>query len=156
MLILRSHAYAVRFLEFYPESGQYTEISTELGHEAEKSKAPKFETNGVYDFLSHQLVALYTFNGRMFLSIAEHVIPVNDIVSFELNAQGIISTFHLATARSTYSLRYKNSSDQLFEDDLTPFIEAEDFDFGLFIKNILVDQERQARLLDCWGNESHP
>jgi hypothetical protein len=40
-----------------------------------------------------------------------------------------------------------------FENDWTPMIEDEHFDFGLFLENLSSDPKRQKRLWDRWKNE---
>ncbi len=35
----------------------------------------------------------------------------------------------------------------MIKDDPTPFVDEEDFDFGLFLSNVAKDESRQRRLL---------
>ena len=148
MLILESHSYYARLLEFDHKSCQYKEVS----RDSVKLNAQELKVHGAYEFLDNKLVAIYVSNGIMLLRISKDIIPVNDIISFEFNSKGINSTIYIRYNDSVLSLKYKNSTDQMIEDDFTPFVEKEHFDFGLYIKNLISDKGRKIRLLDIWGS----
>jgi hypothetical protein len=52
--------------------------------------------------------------------------------------------------KSVSELEYELLNDGPIPGDLTPFIDDEDFDFGLFVSNISKDQDRREVLL---GND---
>ena len=148
MLILSSHSHYTRLLEFFHESGTYKETS----RDAIQLNGDKLKLNGVYDFLNKKLVVVYVSDGILFLRVANESIPVENITCFELNSKGVNSTLHVRYNNSTLSLDYKNSTDKMIEDDFTPFVEEEHFDFGLFVKNMISTRERRKAALSTWGN----
>ncbi len=56
----------------------------------------------------------------------------------------------LENGNEVMSVIYRDGLKDWIENDPTPMIEKEDFDFGLFVKNALSDKDRQRRLLRTW------
>ena len=152
MLILHSLYRYAYLLEFSHESGEYREI-TRNAVESMESTSKEFHLNGLYAFLDNKLVAIYVTNGVLFLRIADLIIPAEDIIRVERKATGLYSPLFIHQKNSTAILNYTNETDQMIEDDPTPFVEEEHFDFGLFVKNLLSDTNRQKRCLCGWGNQ---
>ena len=110
-------------------------------------KAP-LKTDGVFAILSTVFVALYCFSQQLFLRIGDDCIPLTSdlvvTVSGDINSRKLrVEKAGVVVAHIDYTL---DVSDQ-FPNDPTPFVEDEDFDFGLFVSNISKNSERQRVLL---------
>lgn len=86
---------------------------------------------------------------QLFLRVGSQCVPLKDDVEItvdELTAADRILTITKA-GRTIATLRYAIDLTQKFDFDLTPGVEDEDFDFGLFVYNIHKSDERQRILL---------
>ncbi|WP_297891177.1 hypothetical protein [Shewanella sp.] len=111
------------------------------------SKAPS-STDGIFALLSVVFVALYKFGQELFIRIGDQCIPLTDDVVVSVsgdakNKQLTVEKSGQVIARINYALDVSKK----FPDDPTPFIEDEDFDFGLFISNISKNDARKRVLL---------
>ncbi len=114
---------------------------------------PNIEINGVFDFLSGALVALYADAGHMILRIGSKVIPFEK--GLEIVVNGEKSNRRLTVNQNgteLASLRYSISETPAFDDDYTAFVDNENFDFGQFVANIASNIERQRVALENWMN----
>jgi hypothetical protein len=147
VLILQSKSTYVRLLELNLINGIYRETRRALIEGA----YPKIKINGVFDFLSRVLVALYAIAGCLILRIGNEVIPLDIGVEVIVNGD---SGSRLLTinkdGNEVVSLIYTISDASVFSDGLTPFVENEDFDFGLFVANVAADSGRRCVVLENW------
>ena len=147
MLWLRSNHSFTTLLELDPVSGNNREVSSsDLA-----DKGPE-RINGFFDFLDGTLVALYALYGNLILRVGTEVIPLVDGVNVALESG--ISNHTLIVKhgeRELASLTYSPTDDQKIKNDPTPFIEDEDFDFGLFVKNIASNHDRRRVVLENWS-----
>jgi hypothetical protein len=92
---------------------------------------------------------LYRWQGELRVRIDDGLpIPVIRTLSVSLVRSGREARFSLhKSGDAIVSFQYQLPSDVVnIEDDPTPCIEAEDFDFFLFIRNVLTDPSRQDRM----------
>lgn len=147
VLILQSKSTYVRLLELNLINGIYRETRRALI----EGKYPKIKINGVFDFLSGVLVALYAIAGCLILRIGNEVIPLDIGVGVIVNGD---SGTRLLTinqdGNEVVSLIYTIPDASVFSDGLTPFVENEDFDFGLFVANVASDSGRRCVVLENW------
>ncbi|WP_162655987.1 hypothetical protein [Tuwongella immobilis] len=90
---------------------------------------------------------LYRWCGMLYLQIADLQLPMDRHV-VELRSDNINRTLRvLADGAVVCELRYNvQPLDPPLLDDPTPFIEDEDFDFGLLLANVSQDNTRQQRM----------
>ncbi|MFZ6775049.1 hypothetical protein ACO0LB_20320 [Undibacterium sp. SXout7W] len=147
VLTLQSKKTYFRLLELNCEDGSCRETT----RRAIDGKFLPIKINGVFDFLSEILVALYVSNGAIFLKIGNIVIQIVNGVTVVLDRDKMASTLTVVHgSRVLASLSYVCSVDEKIKDDPTPFIEDEDFDFGLFLKNVISSRERIKVLQENW------
>ena len=150
MLTLQSKNTYSRLLELSYEDGSYREAR----RVAVNGVLPTLKINGVFDFLNGILVALYAFGGNLFLRIGDDVIQILGDVRVELEQNGFQSKLTvMRDGRALVLLNYPKSASGKIKDDPTPFVDDEDFDFGLFVKNLVSDPKRRNVALENWGEE---
>lgn len=92
-------------------------------------------------------VCLYRERGRLHLRIGAVDSEITDDTSAEL-AQGKVSVLTLSRhAVGCFRWMYKRPVvEPPLDIDPTPFVEEEDFDFGLFVRNVMANPERRQRI----------
>ena len=151
MIWLQSHELYDSLVEYNHSDGSFTEISrkSNLGNIATLSFI-----NGVYSILSSTFVAIYRFEGQLFIRIGDNCIPLSDevVVSVrgENNARELLI---LEAGKEVCKINYELDASRWFEDDPTPFIDEETFDFGLFLSNISKSESRKRIIEERWRSE---
>lgn len=105
-------------------------------------------TDGIFSILSAVFVALYKFDQGLFVRIGDQCIPLADdvIVTVSGNVNNRLLTVKKAGKEIVHFCYVLDGSKEI-SDDPTPFIEDEDFDFGLFVSNISTNEKRKRILL---------
>lgn len=110
------------------------------------SSVPFGETVGWFSFLDGVCVVLYVDGrGQFRLRIGAQEIAVDDSVKVEWARREQRSVLVVKSGKACLELSYPNVPPRS-DADLTPFVEAADDDFGLFIFQVLGDPERMARV----------
>ncbi|MDN5205232.1 hypothetical protein QQ008_27865 [Fulvivirgaceae bacterium BMA10] len=104
------------------------------------------EEKGLYAYLGDNLVFFYRLNDNLYLSIDYDNILIDDRVEILLlkkkESQYVLSVKILD--QILYNIEYSFIKEKyFFEDDTTGFIEEEDFNFGLFLRNVVMNNERK-------------
>lgn len=105
-------------------------------------------TEGIFAILSAVFVALYKFGQGLFIRIGDQCIPLTDDVV--VTVRGDVGKRLLTVEKAGKEIArfiYVLDSSKKFPDDPTPFIDDEDFDFGLFLSNISTSDKRKRVLL---------
>jgi hypothetical protein len=106
--------------------------------------------HGHYGLLGDTVVVLYRDGEDLLLRIGGTLVPVDDSVSIGYDRVGnrrLLEVTDNATGAVAARLAYTLPEPIVApEDDPTPFAEAEDFDFGLFIANVANDAERRSAI----------
>jgi hypothetical protein len=102
--------------------------------------------DGHYAYLGGVLVVLYRHGGGLWLRLGEQV---RDMESGQSEARWVkvgkgARLVLLDKAAEVAAVEYEPEPE--IEDDPTPFREAEDGDFGLFVANVLSDDLRRKRM----------
>jgi hypothetical protein len=147
MLILQSKSKYSRLLELNDADGTYRETQ----RVAIDGEFPKIKINGVFDLLNGTLVALYAVAGHIILRIGNKVIPLNKGIEVVVNGDPSNRLLRVnQSGDEVVSVRYSISDAPVFDDDPTPFVESEDFDFGLFAANLASNADRRSVALESW------
>lgn len=142
MSLLQSHEKSDRVAEFDPSSGKLEEFSR-----SKDLQRASQDPVGSYGKVGTKTVILYREGGNLLLRI--------DGRDFDL-AQHTVRITRIGSTRRVRLLRCLSTVSEWeyqvpvleppLSHDPTPFIEEEDFDYGLFLENISRDIARQSRL----------
>lgn len=163
-MIIGSFQLAREFAEFDPATGSFESFQTERA----EMEALRAQLQGRYEWLEDQLLVFYRNEGLLHLRIAQKDYCLGDDIESHLEknfADGLIQssprkvrTLVSAIARgyrrfgltknatALVSLKYKTPIESASPFDFTPFVEDEDFDFLLFVHNVLSDPERRRNI----------
>ena len=113
--------------------------------------APEFEapeaTEGFFAFLSSTFVALYRVGGELFLWVGSEVVHMADDVYVSVGGRAENRVLSVQKGgQKIISFKYSLDLSDRISEDPTPFIDDEDFDFGLFVANISQSEERKKIL----------
>ncbi len=106
------------------------------------------KTDGVFAMLASVLVALYKHGSELFVRVGNTTVRLEKDVIIRASGsppQRTLSVFK--SGKEVARLQYAIDSSLNISGDPTPFIDNEDFDFGLFVSNISLAPERQEVLL---------
>jgi hypothetical protein len=104
--------------------------------------------SGRYSIVDGEMCALYRLDNKLCLRVGEQTFEITDAVEARLNRQPDIHIFQLLS-NGNLLLEFTYSAPTLdvpLTDDPTPFVEEEDFDFPLFVNNVLHDTGRRQRI----------
>ena len=101
--------------------------------------------NGFFDEFPECCLAIFSQGKQIKLLINKTIFELDDktIVNIS-NKDGKRKLDIIKNGISIFNILYSLKNNNFFKDDLTAFIDKEDFDFGLFISNISKDPERKA------------
>lgn len=128
-------------------------LSTGETNFVSKSKHPELAsqpTSGWYSVVDNVMCRLYRKEGVLFLGVGKQTFKLLDDVGSRLIRGQDSSTFQLiSNGDLLFSFKYNLPKlDVPLKNDPTPFIEEEDFDFLLFVDNVLKDKARRQRIYD--------
>jgi len=118
--------------EYDPLTGAFTTFYRKAVPLRVSSAVPQ----GLFDILGDKRVLLYRLDGILYLDVGGKSMPMESLV-VELGPRGSTRTLRvlvkgIVAAEVTY--------------EPTPFIEDEDFDFGVLIANVSRDKRRQSEM----------
>lgn len=136
--------------------GKYAEFATlsfplyELNELSDYSSAKIGDQKvyGNYSKGNYGIATLFRHEGELYFSINEQFIQLVDAfgATHTLNAESSVLTIH-ANCRTIIEIPYvSKATSMVYEFDPTPFVEPEDFDFFLFVFNVLNDTGRRSRI----------
>ena len=137
MIWLRNSSVYMNVAEYDHDTGNFTIRSRDIEN-----------TDGSYEILSEKFVALYQFQEQIFIRLGDERILLDKSVKVDLF--GPVNNRRLTiekAGRKVAQLEYEVDTSDVIPDDITPYIEAEHFDFGLFLSNVSKDEIRQRVLL---------
>lgn len=135
-----------RVFDTLAEYDPTTRMLVTFSRAAEPERA-RSHVSGVFDYLGGKRLVLYRAGEDLWLDIDGMPIRI-DTIGIKVECRGeerllrAFSSDHLV-----FEVGYELPKlDPPIADDPTPFIDEEDFDFGLFLQNIARDKSRQARI----------
>ncbi len=137
-MLVASHDAWANLAEFDSVTGALREFA--------RGDVEEAAVQGHYARLSGTTAVLYWVSGSLWLRLGDVVRDVGgETVEVEWAASGGRASLSLAEdGEQVASVHY--TPGPYFEDDPTPAVKAEDFDFGLFVRNVLADPARRARI----------
>ncbi len=116
--------------------------------DSEEAREQFRKSNGVYVKIDDVFVAFYRVGLRLFFSVDEQVLPLDEGVTCSLKQERQMKTLSFFRSNKLiFSWTYVDPlPENWFENDPTPMVEQEDFDLGLLVRNVLSDQGRMKRI----------
>ncbi len=123
--------------EFDPESGRVQPLPRPDG-------LSPGGTDGWFAILGGVCVVFYRQAARLRLQIGGRTFDLDGDASVDWRVEDRTAVFTVTDESGQVMLRYTSgpSSGPWVSDDPTPFVEEEDWDLGLFISNVIFDEER--------------
>lgn len=143
-MLIESHDRFADVAHYEPESGRLVELSR--GEAAEQALAGP--VRGHYARLGGELAVFYRSGGSLWLRIGEHALVLGEGAVVRWENSGERSRLSLlADGNEVAAVEYSSPlCDADLVNDPTPFAEAEDWDFGLFIESVLTEDVRRRRI----------
>ncbi len=116
-----------------------------------RSELPSAHAQGVFAFLSKVFCAVFrSAEKQLALRIGDQQFSIDQISDIKVSGSTQNRLLHVKVySHPEITVRYAlNITD--VTDDLTPFVDLEDFDFGVFLVNVSTDPLRQMRLKESW------
>lgn len=127
--------------EFDPASNYFSELNR-----LEDKVPPDARFWGYFDKLGGQLLLLYRVGEELFLRHNNQDNRIDDDVSASFT-EGAMNRLLVTRGDETMvDITYPHPKEWRIPFDTTPFVEDEDFDFGLFIANVLTEPGRRRRV----------
>ena len=106
---------------------------------------------GIYDVFDDVLVAIYVSGSELFIRIGNQVIPVVEGVAARIYSTELSRRIEiLPGVGEAIGLDYSVGGDTFFLNQYLHAVDAEDFDMGFLIFNILNDRQRIANVKRVW------
>ena len=103
--------------------------------------------SGVFDYVGANRVLLFRLADVLYLQVDGHRMPMADLAIELRSVNGRRVLEVLSHGKNVLELTYDPPHlDPPLALDPTPFVEEEDFDFGLLLANVSRDRNRQARI----------
>lgn len=142
-MLVQSNDSFIRVGEFDPRNGTLVEFDRE--NASPELLASPLE--GHFSILSGKRVVFFRSEDRLWLSIEDEVWDMTDGHEVEWETLGGSSLLRIRQGKDdAFEVRYEPGPETgpPLDDDPTPFVAQEDWDFGLFIHNVLSNPQRSA------------
>lgn len=104
------------------------------------------QTDGFFSILSQVFCAIFRSGNQLHFRIGDKQFELTEGVEIAVNG-ALEKRFLSVRRRGSPEIEFEYSlSSFAIDGDITPFLEDEDLDFGLFLSNIATDPNRQAVL----------
>jgi hypothetical protein len=141
-MILACHTEFDLMAEYDPVRGGFEVFSRRVNPQ----RVPR-QLSGLFDRISQNLVLLFRHVGILFLDIGGLRLTMSDHAVHLDHLGGLRVLRILANGKIVFELPYDAPIiDPPLSQDPTPFVDEEDFDFALFLRNLSQDPARQARI----------
>jgi hypothetical protein len=137
-------------VEDFLKQSQLRELDLATGTLAAPTGAvERTEAKGVYMQLGDALVVLHALDGTLTLRIGEDVVPLSG-ATVELEGEDLRKLRVLRDGEEIARLRYPSPIHPFLDWDFT-LAEEEDFDLGVFVRNVVASPTRQKFLRSKWA-----
>ncbi len=104
--------------------------------------------SGWYSSYSGHLILLYIINGKLILKVNEFHFELCEDIIVDVSGPWDNRTLKIyLKKREVLTIMY-TTINRPYDNDITPFIEDDDFDLCLFARNLLMDKERRNRVIN--------
>jgi hypothetical protein len=137
-------------VENFLKQAELRELDLGTGRLAEPTGSPaRTDAKGVFMTLGETLVVFHTEDGALTLRIGDDVVPLEH-ATVELEGEDLRTLRVLREGEEVARLSYPSPIHPFPEWDLS-MAEEEDFDLGLFVRNVLGSPTRQKFLRTKWA-----
>ncbi|MFM8572752.1 MAG: hypothetical protein ACKOAU_14255 [Pirellula sp.] len=141
----------LRDFDNYNRFARVPNLTTEIGSlEFVQGQLPMDrKSDGSFWIQGQSLFALARIDGGLFIRVGDAVFGLSDGYTVDVQASGPNRVLRVMKGGVQYaSVPYVVHSDATLSPDETPFVEDEDFDFGLLLSNISHSEERKRIMLE--------
>lgn len=147
MTLLRSHYCFCHIAKLDPKQSAFLPELIKVS----ESEAHSLEEDGRFSILNKTFVALFRMHGQIYLQLGAQRLTVPDIISVDWGkGQKALSRWikikmeNSPVLNLSYDAEYRES----FDFDFTAFEDDENYDFGLWITNVLNSKKRKKVFLN--------
>lgn len=146
MLLLRSHQRFNEVAEFDPDEGKLSIRAKENTAEGVGRRI-----SGSYARLSKNTLLLYKLNGELYLKVdAQQPLRITDDITAQIEnhdgRKGLLILRDEGSLLLTVWYQPPVIDPPLEQDYVSSFVEEEDFDFGLFVHNVINSSRRRKEI----------
>lgn len=133
---------------------QFAKLNIETGeaHYENKSnliEGEKILFSGTFSEVDNEAVFFFRHDGQLFLKIKDKTFLIHDYTTSNweiMKSNTIYAIFSISEGgKVIYKKKYRPfTSKKVIKDDLTAFVDEEDYDFFVFINNVLNSRERRT------------
>lgn len=144
------------YLQSKEQFNQFAKLNIETGdiqyeNKSNLSKGEKILFSGAFSEVDNEAVFFFRHDGQLFLKIKDKTFLIHDYTTsnWEMRKSNTIyAVFSISEGgKVIYEKKYKPfSSDNVIMDDLTAFVDEEDYDFYVFINSVLKSKERREEI----------
>lgn len=99
---------------------------------------------GHYSVVDGFIVALFCHAGRLYLLHGQRLLTIDENARSRVHRDG--PNVNLRISGDSFTLELSQEYVPMIENDFTPFVEVEHFNFLVFLHNVLSDRQRQHRM----------
>ena len=132
---------------------QFAKLNIETGEAQYDNKnnlieGEKISFSGTFSEVDTDTVFFFRHEGQLFLKIKDKTFLIHDHTTSNweiMKSNAIYAVFSISEdGKVIYEKKYRPfASKEVIEDDLTAFVDEEDYDFFVFINNVLNSRERR-------------
>lgn len=101
------------------------------------------DTSGHYEFINNTLVAIFKHSGRLYLLYGNSLMLLDDVHT-QLEKDRNVIYLHVTTNENKFTIQQKFTD---IRNDPTPMIDVEDFNFLIYLHNMINSKSRQELML---------
>ena len=103
---------------------------------------------GRYSIINNHFLGFYRDKNLLHFRLDDQDFILEENIKFSFTFSGSDRLIHISSENETLSSYSYSLKDAIIplEQDITPFIEAEDFDFGLFVFNVIQNAHRRGEI----------
>lgn len=140
-MILQRYTVFDEIADFEPDSGSFAVHSR-----AATLQQGEIRVAGHFDYIGEKCILLFRLGGVLYVQLDQQRLTMADHF-VEVRAEAAHRVLRISGDHVILEIEYDPPIiDPPLVDDLTPFVEEEHFDFGLFITSVSHDHSRQERL----------
>lgn len=142
------------YLQSKEEFNRFAKLNMETGEAQYEDKSgledsERIYFSGTFSEVDNGAVFFYRYDSQLFLKLKEKTFPITDNTasSWEIRkSDPIVAIFSISeSGKLIYEKKYRPfASGNVIEGDMTAFVDEEDYDYLVFVNNVLNSKERRS------------
>ncbi len=142
------------YLQSKEQFNQFAKLNIDTGEAQYENKSNLTENekiifSGTFSEVDNEVVFFFRHDGQLFIKIKDETFLIDDNTasSWEIRKSNTIYAVFTISERGKviYEKKYRPfPSEKVIKDDLTAFVDEEDYDFFVFINSVLNSKERRT------------